>query len=87
MNQEIKKFRRRIDKIDKLILEKLSERLTMARLIGRIKKISDQPVSDQAREMELAELHGRWAGEFGLDAKFVKKLFAIIIKEAKKIQI
>lgn len=87
MNQKINQYRNKIDKVDKTILEKLAERMAVVRLIGEIKIASDLAVSDQKREEEIGNLRQQWAEELGLNKKLVKKIFDLIINEAKKIQL
>ncbi len=87
MNKAIKKLRNIINETDKNILEKLSKRMAVVRLIGKIKTARGLAVSDKKREKEMENLRGQWAKELGLNRKLVEKIFKLIIKEAKKIQV
>jgi len=87
MNQKINQYRNKIDKIDRLILEKLSERMDMARLIGKIKTESGLVIYDREREKEMNDLRQRLAKELRLDGGLVEKIFKLIISESKKVQL
>jgi len=88
MNQNrMQKLRSEINKIDKELLYKLQQRFEVAHKIGVEKKTNNQSVDDKVREQELDKLHKQYAEELGLDKDFVKKLFEVVIKESKRLQL
>jgi len=86
VDKEVKKYRHQIDKIDRVILEKLADRFFVAAKIGRVKAVSGQAIDDGEREKELMALHRQYAKELNLEWDFVKCLFGLIIKQAKRAQ-
>jgi chorismate mutase/prephenate dehydratase len=86
MRSTITTIRKKITALDRAIIAKLAARADLARQLGRLKKSSHLPLEDRRRERELAKAHARWAVELAANPRLVKKIFALIIHEAKKIQ-
>ena len=77
MHKELKKLRKKIDKIDKNLTKTLGKREKVAIEIGGIKKKYDLPVEDREREKEILE---------NIKNPFIKQVFEEIIRLSKKRQ-
>ncbi len=77
MHKELKKLRKRIDKIDKELKKLLEKRAKVAIEIGELKKKNSLPVEDSIREEEVLNK---------IEDSFTKKAFKEIIKLSKEIQ-
>ena len=75
--------RKEIDKIDNKIILLLKKRLESARKIGAYKKKNGLKIVDKKREKEI--LLDR-IKKSKLSKDFTKKLFSVIIKESREVQ-
>ena len=83
---ELENIRKRIDKIDKQILEILSKRFALVEKINLIKKKKKVPVFDPSREQKLYQKIAKNSLDLGLSKDFTKKLFNLILEESKRLQ-
>ena len=81
----INEWRRRIDEIDKKLVELLNERARCAIEIGHIKQAERQPLYQPEREREVLENVERVNGG-PLSHAAVRRLFERIIDEARSIE-
>lgn len=77
---QIKKLRAGIDKIDKEIVALLGERFKWTKKVGEYKAKYDLPAMDKAREQQVFNDRKLWAKKFGVDENFTEALFKSIIK-------
>ncbi len=68
------------------ILELLRKRMEVSKKVGEYKKQNNISVLDAKREQEVYKKLSKSANKKGLDEKFVKKLFKLIIRQSKKEQ-
>jgi chorismate mutase len=80
MDEELKKLRKEIDRLDEETLSLLEKRVDIAKRIGATKKSKGLPVSDPQREREVLD---NLSKSTKLDKDFVKKLFTSIIEYCK----
>ncbi len=83
--QTIEDWRRRIDEIDRKLLELLNERSRCAIEIGRLKRALGLPVYQPEREKEILENAGK-ANPGPLDDTAVRRLFERILDEARSLE-
>jgi chorismate mutase-like protein len=83
---DLKLLRNELDKIDNDMLELLSKRFDIVLNIGSFKKENNLPIFQPDREKELLNNKSKLGDEFGLDEKFVKEFFQIIMDESKNKQ-
>ena len=83
---ELENIRKRIDKIDKQILEILSKRFALVEKINLIMKKKKVPVFDPSREQQLYQKIAKNSLDLGLSKDFTKKLFNLILEESKRLQ-
>ena len=83
---ELKELRSMVNEIDEAIIEDIANRLLVARTIGTLKKIHNQPVKDQKREKELNKLHEMYCKKYKISLSTIKKIFTLIIEESKRLQ-
>ena len=76
MNEIIDQQRNRIDEVDKLLIDLLSERFDAARIIGMQK----------LRESEVLDDRASYAESKRIDPGFVRRLIQMIMDESKSIQ-
>lgn len=74
--QELKKIRKKIDKIDEKIAALLDKREQAVILIKKLKKDAGFPKVDKTRESEILQK---------FDSKYKKAIFKKIISESRKI--
>jgi len=80
----LEKLRQQIDKIDKRLLEVLSERFKVARKIGIFKEKHNLPVCDKKREKDIFRKRNLQAQKLKLDPVLVEKIFKLIIEKVKE---
>lgn len=81
----IEDWRRRIDAIDRKLLDLLNERSRCAIEIGKIKRALGLPVYQPDREKQVLE-NAEHANEGPLDNRAIRRLFERIIDEARSIE-
>lgn len=80
----IKKLRKKIDKVDKKLLEILAERFKLTGQLGIYKKKHHLPIEDKKREKEIFKKRKILAKKLNLDSLLIEKIFKLIIKNVKK---
>jgi len=83
MKNELKTFRRKIDKIDNRIVVLLEERFGVSRRIKKYKSKNHLPIEDKKREKEILVSKIK---NSSLSDNFTRKLFNLIFDESKRIQ-
>ena len=83
---KIDELRKSIDKVDEEIVRLLAERKSIAKEIGKEKKIMRIPVVDVKREKEILENLRKKAKENGLEPDFIERLFRNILENSRKVQ-
>ncbi|MBS3135608.1 chorismate mutase [Candidatus Woesearchaeota archaeon] len=86
MSNKIEKIRAQIDRIDKVIITALAERMSLMPDIGQFKKEHNIPIFQEKREQQIMARLKEAAKEQDLDEKFVEEIFLSIFNEAKRIQ-
>lgn len=84
--EKMKILRQKIDKIDEDIIKNLSERKKIALQIGQLKAESGQPILDLTREAQKKIQYGKLCLTYGLEEKFIQRLFGLIIAYSRKLQ-
>ncbi|MEM2099594.1 MAG: chorismate mutase [Candidatus Bathyarchaeia archaeon] len=84
--ESIIQLRKRIDAIDEQILQLLSERVDVCRLIGALKRRQNMPVKDVPRENDVYSRIKRKAAELGLDAEQVEVIYRQIVNMCSLVQ-
>ena len=80
-DKELQDLRKKIDSIDRNILEILEERFELVNDVARLKKSKGLPIRDQKRGEDVIKSK---YGLTELPEEFVAKLFRLIIDEAIK---
>ena len=75
--EDLNKIRKKIDKIDKQILELLIERKKQIKEVKEIKSTLNKPVKDSKREEAVLKK---------AKAKYEKEIFSKILEESRKLQ-
>jgi len=81
----IEDWRRKIDEIDRKLVELLNERSKCAIEIGKIKRAQNQRVYDPEREQEILR-RVKEANSGPLDSHGLQRLFERIIDECRQIE-
>lgn len=84
--RKIEGLRRKVDEVDEKIVEAISERTRLSRLIGAEKKRLGMPIVDEMRERKVYEHAFREARKRGLDPAMVERVFDAIIEFSKRVQ-
>jgi chorismate synthase len=82
----LRDLRDTIDLVDRNIVLLLSERQSLVRQIGKVKKRRGKKIVDKRREREILANHRRVAQDLHLDVNFVEEMFRAIFKLAKTSQ-
>jgi chorismate mutase len=78
--EEIEALRKEINRLNIEIVQKLSERVDVARKIGEVKKRHGRPIVDRKREAKVYQ-QVRWlAAERGIDTEGAERVFREIIR-------
>lgn len=85
MSDKLLKYRKKIDEIDKNIIDLLSKRLYNVNKIGKLKQQLGIPLGDNIREKEILERLYKMAGD-SLTSNQIDLIFNTIFKVAKEIQ-
>lgn len=79
-------LRKKINAFDLKIINLLAKRKNLVNKIALIKRTNNIAIPDFKRETELLERLIINAEASGLEKKFILKVFALIIKESRRIQ-
>jgi chorismate mutase len=82
MLSEIEAVRKKIDEIDRQILELVKCRLDLVREIVEIKRRKNLPLTDTAREMEIVKRAKEAAKSLGIDPAFAESLMWLLISHS-----
>ena len=82
----LRDLRDTIDLVDRNIVLLLSERQSLVRQIGQVKKRRGKKIVDKRREREILASHRQVAQDLHLDVSFVEEMFRAIFKLAKTSQ-
>jgi chorismate mutase len=77
---EIEELRKEINRLNTEILEKLAQRVEVAKEIGVVKKRHGLPIVDRGREKRVIEQVKDLALSLGLDANGTERVFREIIR-------
>lgn len=86
MKKELQHLRAQINKLDETIIRSIARRMAVSRAVGTLKKLHGLPVKDPAREKALKKFHQKLAKKHNITEKTLQKIFALIMKESRKIQ-
>jgi chorismate mutase len=82
MYTTIQDERQKVDELDRQIIELLSKRFDIVRIIGNLKKESGIPALDQNRWEEILETRKAWAQKLDINVKMVEEIYEVIHKYA-----
>ncbi len=77
--EEIRPLRERINRLNRRLLEVLTERVEVAKAIGEVKRRHGRPIVDSAREQVVYRQVKALAKEMGLSPEGVERIFREII--------
>ncbi len=86
MNKNIEELRKKINEIDRKLIELLAERRKISKEVVVAKKEDGKPIRDQQREMELLNKIISVGKEYNLDSHFITKIFYEIIDDSVRLQ-
>lgn len=76
---ELRKLRVEINRLNKEIIEKITERKEIAKKIGEVKKRHEKPVVDKAREKIVYQQVRKLATQYDLPSNKMEMIFKEII--------
>ena len=85
-NNILTKQRKKIEEINLKILKLVSERNKISKKIGDYKKKNKIPITNKRIEKKIFSEIYKKAEKLGLNKKYVKNIFNLIIKESKRLQ-
>ena len=83
---EIEEVRRRLDQIDRAILQNLADRQGVIKVISELKQQKNRQVVDLNREHRILSRVRNLAKEYGLDHYYAEQLFREILKNSVRYQ-
>ena len=86
MQNELKKLRRNIQKVDVSIVKAVSSRLAIARQIGKLKIKLKLPITDAPREIQQIKFFTKLAKAHKVPSALLLKIFEQLITESKRVQ-
>lgn len=84
--EKLEALRAELDRIDGVLLDGLRERLAFCAEIGRVKREHGMPVEQPRRAAAVHERAARFAAEHGVDVRYVRRIYALIIAESCGLQ-
>lgn len=84
--KKIKCLRKKIDCVDKNILEFLSKRFYFTDKIGKIKKLEKIKIENKKREKEILIKYQKISKKLNLSKKLTTNILKLILQESKKRQ-
>lgn len=81
---DLKKFRKQIDALDKKLVLTLAERFKVTKKVGEYKAKYNLPAKDPNREKEMSKARIKLAQKYQLDEKMVARVFGRIIEVVRK---
>ena len=81
---ELSGLRNKIDRIDSVIVELVSQRMKVCEKIGEIKSEHGLPIYAPQREAEVIKNRQNFGVLHGLSEKFVRVLFRVIMHESRR---
>lgn len=85
-NHELNLFRKKIDKTDQEVINQIARRMKIIDQVRKLKNECSLAIEDQVREKEVLNNAVQKGRNLCLSENFVRKLFALIIKESKRKQ-
>lgn len=86
VKKELSVLRAQINKLDETIIWAVADRMAVSRAVGEFKKRHVLKIKDPAREKALKKFHQKLADKYGITAQTLQKIFALIMKESRRIQ-
>ncbi|MBR9699844.1 chorismate mutase [Candidatus Woesearchaeota archaeon] len=83
---KIQKIRKQIDRVDKVLITALGERMSLMPEIGEYKKKNNVPIFQEKREQQIMKRLKKLAKDYQISEDFVEEIFLSIFNEAKRIQ-
>jgi chorismate mutase len=83
---DISQLRKRIDEVDEQILQSLSKRADVCRLIGSLKRKQKIPIKDVPRENDVYAHIRKKAAALGLDPVQVEAVYRQIVNMCSAVQ-
>ncbi len=80
-------LRKKINTLDKEIIETISKRLAIVEEIGALKKQQQLKIKDSTREQKLHNLHETLAKKRNIDPKTIHHIFTLLMKESRRAQL
>jgi len=84
---DLSRLRAEIERIDREIVERVAERVRLAREVGRAKRAAGLPTLDPAREAAVVRSAGALAREAGLVDEEMRALFWHLIGLSRRAQV
>lgn len=86
MKPDLKKLRKKLDKIDEEIIRDISLRMKIVHQIAFVKALHGIKIKDKKREKELFEHIAETARVYHLSPLFAEKIFSMILQESYREQ-
>lgn len=83
---KLESLRKRIDNVDRKIMQLVARRLTLARKAGRLKKKKNLPVIDKNREVKVLLSMHSYAKQLDIPDMLAIKIIRLLISFSKGVQ-
>lgn len=85
-DEALSKFRAELNELDSSLIELLGRRFAVVKAVGEHKKQHNIPMMQQGRVEQVKARCAALGEQHGLDPHFVRKLYALIIEEACRVE-
>ncbi len=86
MDNELESLRKKIDAIDKDLLNSLAKRSKVAQQIGKLKKAQGMPLLDEKRWQQLLDKTLNLAETMDLSKDFIKQIYHLIHQNSLELE-
>jgi chorismate mutase len=84
---DLRWLRTEIERIDRALIDLISERVRLARRVGEVKRAAGLPTLDPAREAAIVRRAGALARDAELDDEEVRDIFWHLIRLSRRAQV
>lgn len=84
---ELNRLRDEIERIDRVLVQMIAERVRIARAVGVVKRLEGLPTLDPAREATIIRRAGSFAREVGLPEEDVREIFWHLVGLSRRAQL
>ena len=86
MDDQINKFRLKIDRVDEKLIKLINKRINLVKMIAVLKNHGNDNIYQPKRELEIKKRNKKLAEKYGMSVDLIDEVFSIIKKHSREIQ-